>query len=336
MENIRNIFLEQIEKHTDTFNNLSTCLINSSILSNVLLALQEIIPSCTRTRTRQFLSHYIVYYFPNEVIGETETHGERLIKASQNLYNVHLKENDKENDKENYITNFIDTLNEYISSFTEWQKFDKVKLAGTYRDAYRLLSEIKVSSPIEIQEPVEKLERTLNRHTKQIFGVDAQKILNQKNEIHKNILDKIEKFVYYSVHEIYWQNMIKQLEENSFDSLCTVIEDVKVCMVALCGKTQLKRDEVEASLDVAFLKNVLHVGMAQNQVKCLLKYCLRFLREYGQPCHDTEIDELNKTTDSLYTSEVKNTIELLTNIIREIATRINDLVTVVYQFLSDK
>jgi hypothetical protein len=333
MENIRKIFLEQIEQHTHTFNNLSTCLINSSILSNVLLALQEIIPSCTRTHTRQFLSHYIVYYFPNEVIGETEieTRGERLIKASQNLYNAHLKEN------ENEITHFVNALNEYLSSFTKWKQFDKEKLAGTYRDAYRLLSEMKVSSPIEIKEPAEKLERTLDRHTKQIFGVDAQKILNnQKNEINKDMLDKIEKFVYYSVHEIYWQNMIKQLEENSFDSLCTVIEDVKVCMVALCGKNQLKRDEVEASLDVAFLKNVLHVGMAQNQVKCLLKYCLRFLREYGQPCHDTEIDELNKTTDSLYMPDVKNTIQLLTNIIREIATRINDLVSVVYEFLSDK
>ena len=32
----------------------------------------------------------------------------------------------------------------------------------------------------------------------------------------------------------------------------------------------------------------------------------------------------------------KNTIELLTNIIREIATRINELVTVVYKFLSNK
>jgi hypothetical protein len=333
MENIRNIFLEQIEQHTDTFNNLSTCLINSTILSNALLALQEIIPSSTRTLTRQFLSHYIVYYFPKEVIGEIG--GERLIKASQNLYNVHIK--DKEKHKENEITNFENVLNEYVSSFSEWQKFDKEKLAGTYRDAYRLLSEMKVSSPIEIQEPAEKLERTLDKHTKQIFGVDAQKILNnQNNEIQKDTLDKMEKFVYESIHEIYWQNMIKQLEENSFDSLCTVIEDVKVCMIALSGKNQLKRDEVESSLDVAFLKNVLHVGMAQNQVKCLLKYCLRFLREYGQPCHDTEIDELNKTTDSLYTQEVKNTIELLTNIIREIATRINNLVTVVYQFLSDK
>ena len=328
MENIRKIFLEQIQQNTDTFNNLSNCLINSTILSNVLLALQEIIPSCTRTRTRQFLSHYIVYYFPNEVIGEIG--GESLIKASQNLYNVHLKDKHKENE----ITNFENVLNEYLSSFTEWQKFDKAKLAGTYRDAYRLLSEIKVSSPIEIQEPAEKLERTLDKHTKQIFGVNAQKMLN--NEIHKDTLDKMEKFVYESIHEIYWQNMIKQLEENSFDSLCTVIEDVKVCMVALSGKNQLKRDEVEASLDVAFLKNVLDVGMAQNQVKCLLKYCLHFLREYGQPCHDTEIDELNKTTDSLYTQEVKNTIELLTNIIREIATRINNLVTVVYKFLSDK
>ena len=328
MENIRKIFLEQIEQHTDTFNNLSTCLINSSILSNVLAGLQEIIPSCTRTRTRQFLSHYIVYYFPNEVIGEIG--GERLIKASQNLYNVHVKDKHKENE----ITHFVDTLNEYLSSFTEWQKFDKEKLAGTYRDAYRLLSEMKVSSPIEIQEPAEKLERTLDKHTKQIFGVDAQKILN--NEIDEDILHKMEKFVYESIHEIYWKNMIKQLEQNSFDSLCTVIEDVKICMIALSGKNQLKRDEVEASLDVAFLKNVLHVGMAQNQVKCLLKYCLRFLREYGQPCHDTEIDELNKTTDSLYTPEVNNTIELLTNIIREIATRINELVTVVYKFLSNK
>ena len=168
MENIRKIFLEQIEEHIDTFNNLSTCLINSSIMSNVLLALQEIIPSCTRTRTRQFLSHYIVYYFPTEVVGETEARGECLIKASQILYNLHLK------DKQNDITNFVDALNEYLSSFTEWQKFDKAKLAGTYRDAYRLLSEIKVSSPIEIKEPAEKLERTLDRHTKQIFGVDAQ------------------------------------------------------------------------------------------------------------------------------------------------------------------
>ena len=335
MENIRKIFLEQINKYTDTFNNLSSCLLNSIMLGDTLSALQQIKPTYTRTNIKQFLSHYIVYYFPNEVIGETEieTRGERLIKASQNLYNAHLKENDKENE----ITKFENVLNEYLSSFTEWKQFDKEKLAGTYRDAYRLLSEIKVSSPVEIKEPAEKLERTLDRHTKQIFGVDAQKILNnQKNEINKDMLDKIEKFVYYSVHEIYWQNMIKQLEENSFESLCTVIENVKVCMVGLCGKNNLKRDEVEASLDVAFLKNVLHVGMAQNQVKCLLKYCLRFLREYGQPCHDTEIDELNKTTDSLYTPDVKNTIELLTNIIREIATRINNLVTVVYQFLSDK
>ena len=126
--------------------------------------------------------------------------------------------------------------------------------------------------------------------------------------------------------------MIKQLEENSFENLCTVIEDVKNCMLSLCQKNQTKRDEIETCLDVAFLKNVLNVGIAQKQVKCLLKYCLTFLREYGQPCYDSEMDELTKTTDLLYTSELTNTIELLVNIIREIASRINVLIEVVHEF----
>jgi hypothetical protein len=246
--------------------------------------------------------------------------------SSQNLYNTHFKNDPHE---------FVNALQDYILSFTEWQRFDKEKLAGTYRDAYRLLSEIKVSSPIEIQEPIEKLENTLNKHTAQIFGKNAQNIL----EIDKDMVDKdtlrIEKFVYESLHDLYWRDISKQLEENCFENLCTVIEEVKVCMLLLCPKNQTKSDEIEAFLDVAFLKNVLNVGMAQKQVKCLLKYCLTFLREYGQPCYDSEIDELTKTTGLLYTPEVTNTIQLLVNIIREIASRIKVLVAVVDEFVSN-
>ena len=326
MEIIRKLFVEEIKPYTDTFNNLSSCLINSSLLANTLLALQKINPIYTRVNTKKFLSHYIVYYFPNEVVGDTSNISESLIKTSQNLYNIHLK-------NECLIFEFVNALNEYILSFTEWQKFDKEKLALTYRDAYRLLSEIKVSSPIEIKEPIEKLQNTLDKHTTQIFGNDAQKILeiDKNQEIHKDML-RIEKFVYDSLHNLYWQDIEKQLEENCFENLCTVIEDVKVCMLSLCQKNQSKCDEIQEFLDVSFLKNVLNVGMAQKQVKCLLKYCLTFLREYGQPCHDSEIDELTKTIDLLYT--VANTIQLLVNIIRQIVIRINVLVSVVYEFAS--
>jgi len=326
MEIIRKLFVEEIKPYTDTFNNLSSRLINSSLLADTLLALQKMNPIYTRINTKKFLSHYIVYYFPNEVVGDTGNIGETLIKSSQNLYNIHLK-------NECSTFEFVNALNEYILSFTEWQKFDKEKLALTYRDAYRLLSEIKVSSPIEIKEPIEKLQNTLDKHTTQIFGNDAQKILeiDKNQEIHKDML-RIEKFVYDSLHNLYWQDIEKQLEENCFENLCTVIEDVKVCMLSLCQKNQSKCDEIHEFLDVSFLKNVLNVGIAQKQVKCLLKYCLTFLREYGQPCHDSEIDELTKTTDLLYT--VANTIQLLVNIIRQIVIRINVLVSVVYEFAS--
>jgi uncharacterized protein YgfB (UPF0149 family) len=328
MEIVRKIFLEQIEPYSNTFNNLSLILTNKKLLSEVLLALQKIKPLYTRTHTRQFLSHYILYYFQNEVVGDICDSTKNVIQSSQLLFNVHLK-------NDTTIFEFENAFNEYILHFIEWQKFDKEKLAETYGDAYRLLSEIKVSSPIEIKEEVLKLERTLDKHTKQIFGVDAQKIVNVKqNQIEQDILHKIEKFVCDSIHEIYWQNMIQYLEKNSFDSLCTVIEHVKVCMLLLCVN-QNKRDEVEACLDVSFLKNVLNVGMAQNQVKSLLKYCLCFLREYGQPCHDSEIDYINKNIDLLYTSEVQNTIDLLVNIIREIANRINKLLSVVYDFINN-
>jgi hypothetical protein len=326
MENIRKIFLEKIQPYTDSFNNLSTRLINTNVIVETLLALQKMNPSYTRANTKQFLCHYVVYYFQNEVIGETNAISENLIRASQNLYNTHFK---------NEPLEFVNALEDYILSFTEWQRFDKEKLEGTYRDAFRLLSEIKVSSPIEIQEPIEKLENTLNKHTAQIFGKNAQNLLEiNKDIVYENML-RIEKFVYDSLHDLYWQDISKQLEENCFENLCTVIEDVKVCMLSLCPKNQTKRDEIEAFLDVAFLKNVLNVGMAQKQVKCLLKYCLTFLREYGQPCHDSEIDELTKTTDLLYTPDVTNTIQLLVNIIREIATRIKVLVAVVDEFVSN-
>ena len=58
MENIRKIFLEQIVTQTDTFNNLSSCLINANLIDDTLLALRQIKPSYTRTNTRKFLSHY--------------------------------------------------------------------------------------------------------------------------------------------------------------------------------------------------------------------------------------------------------------------------------------
>jgi len=330
MENLRKIFLEQIKSHTDTFNNLSSRLTNYNLLVDTLSALQKIKPLYSRSNTRQFLSHYIVYYFPNEVVGETSDITERLIKSSQTLYNAHIE-------NETLTLEFVNGLNEYILSFTEWQRFDKEKLAGTYRDAYRLLSEIKVSSPIEIKEPIEKLENTLDKHTSQIFGKNAQKILGikQNEDILREDMLRVEKFIYDSLHDIYWQDIRKQLEENCFENLCTVIEDVKVCMLSLSQKNKTKCDEIETCLDVAFLKNVLNVGMAQTQVKCLLRYCLVFLREYGQPCHDSEIDELTKTTNLLYTPEVTNTIQLLVNIIREIGSRINVLVAVVDAFISN-
>ena len=79
MENIRNIFLEKIQPYTDTFNNLSTSLINTNVIGETLLALQKMNPSYTRANTKQFLCHYVVYYFQNEVIGETNAISENLI-----------------------------------------------------------------------------------------------------------------------------------------------------------------------------------------------------------------------------------------------------------------
>jgi tetrahydromethanopterin S-methyltransferase subunit B len=147
-----------------------------------------------------------------------------------------------------------------------------------------------VENVVEKLEPIEKLENTLNKHTAQIFGKNAQNILEiDKDMVYKDML-RIEKFIYDSLHDLYWQDISKQLEENCFENLCTVIEEVKVCMLSLCPKNQTKSEEIEAFLDVAFLKNVLNVGMAQKQVKCLLKYCFTFLGEYGQPCYDSEID----------------------------------------------
>lgn len=330
MENIKQLFVERIKPYTDTFNHLSSCLIHSKILADTLLALQRINPTYTRINTKQFLTHYIVYYFPNEVVDDIGDISKRLINASNILYNTYIT-----ND-EPLIFEFVNAFNEYIVSFSEWQRFDKEKLAGTYRDVYRLLSEIKISSPIEIKEPIENLENTLNKHTSYIFGKNAQKILetDTNQEIHKDML-RVEKFVYDSLHDLYWQDMTKQLQENSFENVCTVIEDVKNGMLSLCQKNQTKRGEIEECLDVAFLKNVLNVGIAQKQVKCLLKYCLVFLREYGQPCHDSEIDELTKKTELLYTPDIVNTIQLLVYIIREIATRVNVLVAVVHEFVSN-
>jgi hypothetical protein len=152
----------------------------------------------------------------------------------------------------------------------------KAQLANTYRDVYRLLSEMQVSSPIDLQEPVEQLKRTIDTHTDQIFGSAAHEVRNVVLQVEANS-HELELSVRNSVHEVFWEDMTHKLEQNSFGDLCGVIGHVKERMLALCT-CHLKRDEVLSYLDVEFLQNVLDVGMAQNQVRSVLRD--------GQPCHD--------------------------------------------------
>lgn len=331
MDSIVRIYAEQIEPHTDTFSRLSHCLMQASVLSDVLLAMQSIHPLHTRACARRFLSHYMVHYYPEDVVGDTGDVARRVVQSAHALFHVHR--NGATARAEPSV--FLEAFGEYLTRFSEWQRWDKAKLASTYRDVYRLLSEIKVSSPVEIQEPVEALQRTLDNQTKQIFGPRAREVRLGDVQMESGG-QELEQFVHRSVHEVYWEDMAAKLERNSFDALCSVIEHVKERMLALCT-SPLKRDEVTAFLDVGFLRNVLHVGMAQAQVRSLLSYCLRFLRDYGQPCHDAELAALLATTESLYTADATTTspIQPLVGVIREIARRIDELVAVVCEIARD-
>ncbi len=135
---------------------------------------------------------------------------------------------------------------------------------------------MQVSSPIDLQEPVEQLKRTIDTHTDQIFGSAAHEVRNVVLQVEANS-HELELSVRNSVHEVFWEDMTHKLEQNSFGDLCGVIGHVKERMLALCT-CHLKRDEVLSYLDVEFLQNVLDVGMAQNQVRSVLRD--------GQPCHD--------------------------------------------------
>jgi hypothetical protein len=320
MQSIRRIYVEQIEPYTDTFSRLSHCLTQVTVRSSVLAAMQTFNSQYTRTCSRRFLSHYMVHFYPGDVTGDPSEMTRHIVQSANALFGVN-------NESTGADVDFKEAFGEYLMCFNAWQLLDKAKLARTYRDVYRLISEIKVSSPTETQEPVERLQRTLDKHTQQIFGHDAHEV-RCDGRITDGESRELEQFVLSAVHEIYWQDMTQQLEQNSFDALCGVIGHVKDRMLALCTNP-LKRDEVSAYLDVAFLQNVLNAGIAQNQVKSLLLYCLRFLCEYGQPCHDDEIAVLRCATNALYTPNTTNTIQSLVHIIRELARRIDVLVGVV-------
>jgi hypothetical protein len=324
MDRIRRAYVDQIEPHTNTFSRLSHCLMQTTVLSDVWMAMQSIDVSYTRACARRFLSHYIVHYFPGDVVGETGATEQRaVVVAADGLFHVHCACTTEP-------SAFSEALREYVGCFHAWQSWDKAQLARTYRDVYRLLDEIKVGSPVEIQAPVAKLQRTLDAQTKQIFGADAREVRHDVDRVElQGDCRALERFVHHSVHELYWSEMAAKLEQNSFDSMCDVVDHVKERMLALCA-SRLKRDEVTAYLDVAFLRNVLHVGMAQTQVKSLVSYCLRFLREYGQPCHDADVAALIARTEALYpTADAVGAIPSLVGLIREIAERVDDLVDVV-------
>lgn len=319
MDSILRIYLEQIEPCTDTFSRLSKCLMQRTLLSDVLRYLRTINPQYTHACARRFLSHYMVHFFSADVVGEMGDMPKRVLESATTLFEVHRKCIADE-------VGFEGALRSYITCFNEWQLWDKAQLASTYRDVYRLLSEMQVSSPIDLQEPVEQLKRTIDTHTDQIFGSAAHEVRNVVLQVDANS-HELELFVRNSVHEVFWEDIEHKLEQNSFEDLCGIIGHVKERMLALCT-CHLKRDEVLSYLDVEFLQSVLDVGMAQNQVRSLLLYCLRFLREYGQPCHDARLVILCEKTQSLY-SDAVNTIPLLVQIIREIAQRMDELVQVV-------
>jgi hypothetical protein len=331
MERMRQIYSEQIEPYTDTFGRLSRCLMHASVLASVLSAMQALHPPYTRACARRFLSHYMVRFYSDDVVGDAgETMAARVAQSAASLFTLHLERSCP-------TGAFVEALGAYLRCFDEWQRFDKAKLASTYRDVYRLLSEIKVSSPIEVQEPVEKLQRTIDQQTQQIFGADAHKLRQSSGDAKAGDCEELARFVHSSVHDAYWEEMTRKVARNEFDALCDVIGHVKDRMVALCASPQ-KREEVGAFLDVAFLHNVLHVGMAQTQVRSLLSYCLRFLREYGAPCHDGEIAALLRTADALYTVDTidpSSAVATLVGVIREIAQRVDALVGVVCQLSAD-
>jgi len=326
MKRVQQLYTTDIEPHAATFQRLSQRLLQKTVRDGVHEAMCTIDASYTRGCARRFLSHYMVYHYPTDVVGDTGEPSQRVVAAAQALFRTHRATDD--------ATAWCEAFRVYATCFAEWQRWDKAHLARTYRDVYRLLSEIALASPVaDVQEPVERLKRTLDRQTAQIFGrPDASPVRADAATplVVGDGLPQLESHIHATLHDIYWSDLRHQLEHNSFDALCTVVEHVKTRMLAIGGTNPTKRDEIEACLDVAFLRNVLHVGMAQTQVKALLRYCLGFLRDYGQPCHDEALERLVATSESLYTpATAPHSVALLVELIREITRRTDALIDVV-------
>ena len=83
MERMRQIYSEQIEPYTDTFGRLSLRLMQASVVASVLSAMQALHPPYTRACARRFLSHYMVRFYSDDVVGDAgETMGGERVKAA--------------------------------------------------------------------------------------------------------------------------------------------------------------------------------------------------------------------------------------------------------------
>ena len=258
----KNIF-NTISKTKD-FNNMTKYINNKMIISNVNEILNkyynwlyyntnitDYILVAPMISTKQFLSSFLFYYYPEFVTTENNIINDDIIKFSKNL--IHLFNDILHNNILLYcdtVRKFVKSLNQYVNCFNQFMIQDKQlktkELINKWIDLEKTKNLIHKNDKYEDKANVILyMEEEQNKTIKYIKIIDNSFDTNILNHIYKLNITIEETMVL-----CYFDNLKKDIISNEYKILKNVLTEIKDNIIMLYKKSEKELDEY---MDVDFI-----------------------------------------------------------------------------------
>lgn len=220
-----------------------------------------------------FLSAFVVYGYPEDVLLEDSTHP--IIKISKQVVEtfdslLYTKLNIFK------IQKFNKLLINYKEIFYDWKAKDHKQFVDTLTTSYyEIESTIKKTDTIEMIEILrEKQEDIINK----IIYVNGQEYFNN----YKNIL-----------HGTFWDILKRELDSTPpvYDKLFQILEEIKDTFCKFIPNRKDIQEEICENIDINLIKNMIeNNAFDDNNLYKLSRYIISLIKRFQPPIMDEEIN----------------------------------------------
>ena len=348
--------MELVIKKIESFKNIDFMNDNKLIISKIntketvkitgdmLKQIHEVINKkefVNEKNTKKFLSAYMIINNSEQIFAFKDKNESDLLQISINiitqLNNIFIEK------KKEVCEIFVKMFNEYLNIFDKWRKKDASKLVNTLSVAYQELISTKKfllrsdnASDKKVKDLVQNIDKQIENIKKHTSYVTNEKNENSIKILEKNFKEKAEILNKDEIMEIakkaFWDTFKEELEENKYDRVGKLLDEVKEKIKAFTPNRKDLKDEINDSIDTELIMQMINnSAFSSEDFFKLTKYLITKIKSLEAPIDDKDTDEWEKELLSLCT-DGKKYHEILPFFFKILFTKIEKIQTDIIEF----